>query len=161
MSSRILYIADLPEPCFTKEYLTDMCSTYGQVELVYIPKVRASRIHTYRAGPNHFHAFVLFSSRAGCEAAVLTLNFPPYAWCDEGGQINPPGYISDLWASINDLLNTDIQVVCGDLDTSFSDAVLSVSDNTYPVMTACGLKYERILLDILPTIGVDVSGDRY
>ncbi|GIQ87344.1 hypothetical protein KIPB_009363 [Kipferlia bialata] len=100
------------------------------------------------------------SSRAA-KSKVLTLNFPPYAWCDEAGQVNPPGYISDLWAALNDFMRTDIEVVCGDLDTSFNDAVQSVSDNVYPVMTACGLTYERLQLDITATVGVDVSGYRF
>ncbi|GIQ90478.1 hypothetical protein KIPB_013282 [Kipferlia bialata] len=83
---------------------------------------------------------------------VLTLSYRPYAFCESPGDLNPAGYVTELWSLLNDLMGTSVDVVCGPATMSFNAAVESVSDNVYPVMTSVSLTYERLQLDVLPSI---------
>ncbi|GIQ80982.1 hypothetical protein KIPB_001871 [Kipferlia bialata] len=89
---------------------------------------------------------------------VLSIPYPPYTICESDNQVNPPGFITELWEQLNILMDTDVDVVCAPPGTTFEAGIDMVTANTYPIITTCGLSSARMEMNLKPTIQVDTSG---
>ncbi|GIQ84939.1 hypothetical protein KIPB_006526 [Kipferlia bialata] len=64
---------------------------------------------------------------------VLTIHYAPFAICEEDGQINPPGFVTDMMECVNSDLGTDFDVYCS-TTSGFTDCFYLVNEDQWPMM---------------------------